>query len=103
MLAVLPFLFSAFVVALFLSVCNPLCAVEACIELVVVSDGIYKSVFANLPIALEHPGKLTLVHPLPSYWCAPPLMVVCPLPLWPLQVRAVERLSISSPHSALLP
>ena len=58
MLAILSLLFLAFVVALSASVFNPLCAVEACIELVVISDGIYKNIFANLPIALEHPGKL---------------------------------------------
>ena len=58
MLAILSFLFVAFVVALSMSVFNPLCAVEACIELMVISDGIYNKIFANLPIALEHPGKL---------------------------------------------
>ena len=58
MLIILSFLFLTFVVALSASVFNPLCAVEACVELVVISDGIYKNIFANLPIALEHPGKL---------------------------------------------
>ena len=31
---------------------------EACIELIAFSDGVYNRIFANLPVALEHPGKL---------------------------------------------
>ena len=34
---------------------------EACIELVILVDRIYDSVFANLPIALEHPGGSPLM------------------------------------------
>lgn len=58
MLVVISLLAVAFFVAFGMSACNPLCAVETCIELMVISDGIYRDIFANLPIALEHPGKL---------------------------------------------
>lgn len=58
MLAVFFCLLAAFFATFAASVLNLLCAVEACIELVRLSDGIYKTIFANLPVALEHPGKL---------------------------------------------
>ena len=58
MLAILSLLTTAFFATFTASALNPLCAVEACIELMVISDGIYRNIFANLPIALEHPGKL---------------------------------------------
>ena len=58
MLVVLCYLLVAFCIAFGGSLLNPLCAVETCIELMVISDGIYKNIFANLPVALEHPGKL---------------------------------------------
>ena len=58
MLVVSLWLLTAFFATFAASALNILCAVEAWIELVRISDGIYKSIFANLPVALEHPGKL---------------------------------------------
>mmetsp|Transcript_12054 Transcript_12054/g.27944 ORF Transcript_12054/g.27944 Transcript_12054/m.27944 type:complete len:270 (-) Transcript_12054:49-858(-) len=50
-------LITAFFIATGLSL-NPICAIETAIELVRLSDQLYASLFANLPVALEHPGKL---------------------------------------------
>ena len=58
MLVVFVWLQSAFFATFAASALNILCAVEAWIELVRISDDIYNLIFANLPIALEHPGKL---------------------------------------------
>lgn len=58
MLVVLCFLMAAFFSAFALSLLNPLTAIETCVELLVISDSIYNTIFANLPVALEHPGKL---------------------------------------------
>uniref|UniRef100_A0A7S2F351 Uncharacterized protein n=1 Tax=Octactis speculum TaxID=3111310 RepID=A0A7S2F351_9STRA len=58
MFVILIILSAAFFFAFFSSAFNPFCAVETCIELIVISDGIYRHIFSNLPVALEHPGKL---------------------------------------------
>lgn len=37
---------------------SPVCAVEAVVQMMAISDGIYKSVFSKIPPGLEHPCKL---------------------------------------------
>ena len=60
MIGLITFLLSAFWAAFGMSLLNPVCGVETCIELLRITDWTYSTIFANLPVALEHPGKLVM-------------------------------------------
>ena len=60
MIGLFSFLIGAFWSAFGLSLLNPVCGVETCIELLRITDWTYSTIFANLPVALEHPGKLIM-------------------------------------------
>jgi len=51
-------LMGAFFATFGVSILNPYCAYEACVELMAVSEGIYKNVLSQMPPGLDHPCKM---------------------------------------------